>query len=144
VAFVDNRTILVADYGDESAYKADTEALRETFGDERHLTIIKLPCYDPGSQPASKKSKHTEQFDSAEGAYVNMLVSDKAIYVPQFGSPQDQLALEIVRTNTDKKVLSINTSQLAHMGGSVRCMSWQIYRDTEIATSLLGKASKNH
>jgi agmatine/peptidylarginine deiminase len=148
VSFLDQDTVLVGDYGYVDEYQADVDALQAAFGDG--LGIHKLPCYE-----SSNAGSKVGSFDSAEGAYINMLVSDTAIYVPVFAKKgddstqnrdiiaADQEALNTVRVNTNKKVLSVNTRELSHMGGSVRCMSWQLYVDNPIAKALMSSASNN-
>ena len=71
-----------------------------------------------------------------------MLVTDNAVYVPQFDSAEDQAASDVVRANTEKMVLPVNTAQVAVMGGNVRCTTWQMYHDTDIALALVGQAEK--
>mgnify|MGYP001548023195 CR=1 FL=1 len=50
--------------------------------------------------------------------------------------PNDE-AIEIIRENAgEKTVVTINTGDIAHMGGSVRCLSWQLYADDITALGL--------
>lgn len=35
-------------------------------------------------------------------------------------------ALELIRANTDKEVVEINAEKVCPMGGSVRCLTWQL------------------
>ena len=75
------------------------------------------------------------------GAYVNILLTDSSVYVPQFGKANlDSKAYEIVRQNTYRRVVSVDTGRLSHMGGSIRCMSWQISMSNPLATELLAAA----
>ena len=146
ISFLDATTALVGDYGFADAYQADVTALQTAFGNT--LSVNRLSCYTPAN--AGTK---VGVFDSADGAYINMLVSDTAVYVPQFVKENDdsqqnqqilaadQVAIAAITALTSKKVLSVNTGALAHMGGNVRCMSWQLYLDTPLAQALTSAAS---
>ena len=71
------------------------------------------------------------------GSYVNMLVTNNAVYVPQFNqSNYDSQAIEVIKSHTSKNVLPVDMSKLSHMGGSVRCMSWQIESSHPVAQAL--------
>ena len=71
------------------------------------------------------------------GSYANMLVTDNAVYVPQYNQPTcDTQAIEVIKSHTSKKVVPVDMSKLSHMGGSVRCMSWQIQSSHPIAQTL--------
>ena len=74
---------------------------------------------------------------------MNILVTNNAVYVPQFGKPKcDKKALDLVQAYTNKTVVPIDTSKLSHMGGSVRCMTSQVEYCTSVAESLLKVARK--
>jgi agmatine/peptidylarginine deiminase len=71
------------------------------------------------------------------GSYANMLVTNNAVYVPQYNQPSyDTQAIEVTKSHTSKKVVPVDMSKLSHMGGSVRCMSWQIESSHPIAQAL--------
>ena len=40
--------------------------------------------------------------------------------------PHDQKALRMIKQNTTKKVIPINAESVCPMGGSVRCLTWQV------------------
>ena len=66
-----------------------------------------------------------------------MLVTNNAVYVPQFNQPDyDLQAIEVIKSHTSKKVIPVDTSKLSHMGGSVRCMSWQVESSHPLAQAL--------
>ena len=65
-------------------------------------------------------------FPSACGDYVNTLVTSWAVYVPVYGSPLDEEALEVFRENTDKEVIPIDASAVCFMGGSLHCLTWDV------------------
>ena len=69
---------------------------------------------------------YDEKFGSACGLYTNMLVTPERIYFPQFGIKEDAVALQQIRSVTKRTVVPVQSSNVCHMGGGVRCMSWQV------------------
>lgn len=65
-------------------------------------------------------------FTSACNIFVNSLVTDKYIYMPTFDSPYDTEMLNLFNANTNKTVVPIPAENVCFMGGSVRCLSWQV------------------
>ncbi|XP_065051630.1 putative agmatine deiminase isoform X2 [Rhopilema esculentum] len=138
VSFIDTNVLAIGDYCDAKYYKLVKEAVEEIFPD---LTIVKVPCMDDGKSKPTK-SPNWRGFSSSVGSYVNSLLTDSTVYVPQFNkADNDQIALDIVQKNTHRRVVTVDTSRLSHMGGSVRCMSWQISSSDPLAKALL-KAAK--
>ena len=68
-------------------------------------------------------------YASSCGVYVNCVVTNNYIYVPQFGGEHanlDKKALEQFENNPCGKVaVPIDVSEVCIMGGSLRCLSWQ-------------------
>lgn len=86
--------------------------------------------------------KRWKGFTTAVGCYVNMLVTNNAVYVPQFNMPNcDTQAIDVIKSHTNKKVVPIDASKLSHMGGSVRCMCWQI-ESSHLVAQVLKKVCK--
>lgn len=118
VSFIDEGVLLVNAYADDPAYEAQLLAdLRRGLPDVDIHTIVN--AYD-GSDI------YDSRFGSACGLYTNALVTPHAVYLPQFGIPQDAQALEMVTRLTRKQVIPVASQQVCHMGGGVRCMSSQI------------------
>lgn len=69
---------------------------------------------------------HDNRFGSACGLYVNMLVTPRRIYLPQFGVPEDQTAIATLAQWTDKEIVPVSSAGVCPMGGGVRCMSQQL------------------
>ncbi len=65
-------------------------------------------------------------FASACGINLNSTMTYEHIYVPVFGGPLDDQAVEIITVNTTKTVHKVDASGVCFMGGSVRCLSWQV------------------
>ncbi len=118
VAFVDTNTLIVNSYPDDPAYAS---TLHEDL--QRGLpgvTIHEITTPYDGSEI------HDERFGSACGLYTNALVTPERVYLPQFGIPEDEVALAQVRAATDRAVVPVPSSGVCAMGGGVRCMSWQL------------------
>ncbi len=67
-----------------------------------------------------------KDFPTACGLYVNSVQAPGRVYVPTFGLDADAEALEAVRAATDREVVPVDASGVCHMGGSVRCLAWQV------------------
>ena len=131
VSFIEENVILICSYGDDVEnvnYYNDVEnAILTKFP---NVTTVKVSCKGTPSK--------WRGFDTARNVYVNILVTNNAVYVPSFSQEHNQQVLTKVRNNVhgSTKVLSVNTSKLSKMGGSVRCMSWQLKSDNIIARAL--------
>jgi agmatine deiminase len=118
VSFVDTNTLIVNSYPEDPAY---ARQLRQDL--EQGLpgvTIHEIVTPYDGSQI------YDERFGSACGLYTNALVTPERIYFPQFGIPEDEIALAQVRAATSRDVVPVSSQQVCQMGGGVRCMSWQL------------------
>lgn len=45
--------------------------------------------------------------------------------MPHFGDSNSDVAIETIKANTNKTVVSVPAKNVCKMGGSVRCLSWQ-------------------
>lgn len=118
VAFVDTNTLIVNSYPEDPSY---ARALHDDL--QRGLpgvTIHEITTPYDGSEI------YDERFGSACGLYTNALVTPERVYLPQFGIPEDEVALAQVRAATDRAVVPIPSSGVCAMGGGVRCLSWQL------------------
>ena len=59
----------------------------------------------------------------ASGLYVNFLETSKAVFVPQFGLPEDERAFNTIKRCTYKTVIKVDCSQIAQYGGAVHCLT---------------------
>jgi agmatine/peptidylarginine deiminase len=118
VAFVGPNTLIINRYGEDAAYatalRADLEA--GLPGVEIHEIVT----------PYDGSEIYDSRFGSACGLYTNALVTPHRVYLPQFGIPEDQIALDQVRAATDRTVIPVPSGDVCAMGGGVRCMSWQL------------------
>lgn len=134
VSFVNEDTLLVAYYQDDKEYYDVIEhEVKKAFP---HINVVPLPCYEV------KKKSHG--FSSAEGSYANSLVTYNAVYLPFFSNQSsNEKALKVFQDNTNKEVIPVYGMQkVAPLGGSLRCMSWQIDEDHPIAKSLFEYVEK--
>lgn len=63
---------------------------------------------------------------SACGVNVNATVTANYIYMPFFGDEASASALATIRANTTKTVIPVPAGKVCKLGGSVRCLTWQI------------------
>lgn len=118
VSFVDTNTLIINSYPEDPAYARQLRRDLEQGLPGVAIHEIVTP-YD-GSQI------YDERFGSACGLYTNALVTPDRIYFPQFGIPEDAIALAQVRAVTSREVVPVSSHQVCQMGGGVRCMSWQL------------------
>jgi agmatine/peptidylarginine deiminase len=119
VMWLDEKTLLVNDYSKERAFRESV--LKELKTSFPSANIIEVPVEYGHNKPGE-----WEGFESACGVNLNSVLTFKSIYVPVFGMPHDKKALEIIRKNTEKKVIEIDATGVCPMGGSVRCLTWQL------------------
>lgn len=119
LSWIDENTLLVNDYSDDTVFqKLVMDELTLSFP---NTTIISVPVEfatnSPGQWPG---------FESACGVNLNSTVTFNNIYVPTFGMSHEQDALNIIKQNTTKNVIEVNAEGVCAMGGSVRCLTWQL------------------
>lgn len=135
VSFVDQNTLVINSYPEDPDYAKQLKAdLKRGLPNVKIREII--TPYD-GSQIYDAK------FGSACGLYTNMLVTPERIYFPQFGIKEDAVALQQIRSATKRTVVPVQSASVCHMGGGVRCMSWQIRgKNAELFLDYLDKISE--
>ena len=113
--FIDENTLALNRYDEPLR----SDILKELTSSFSKIKIIEVETrydeddWDPG-------------FSSACGIYTNSIVTNKYIYVPIFGTKPDLKAIKTIQKNTDKTVVPIEASSVCYMGGSVRCLGWQL------------------
>ncbi len=118
VAFIEPNVLVINSYPEDPAYAAALRA--DVLAGLPSVTLHEIVTPYDGS------TIYDAAFGSACGLYTNMLVTPQRIYLPQFGIPEDAEALASLRRWTDKEVVPVSSRQVCHMGGGVRCMSWQL------------------
>ena len=110
-----SNVVAVTRYGGE--FQAAVEhALRSAFPGVRIVeleTEFSSAAYDPA-------------FGSAQGVYVNAVVTDRFLYLPVYGTAADDRALAQVSAATDRKVIPVSAGNIGKLGGSVRCLCSQM------------------
>jgi len=119
VSWVDKNTLLVNDYSKTPSFR--TAVMKELKTSFPTAKIVEVPV-----EYKTNPKGQWEGFESACGVNLNATVTYHNIYVPTFNMPHDQKALTIIKQNTSKKVIPINAENVCPMGGSVRCLTWQV------------------
>ncbi len=63
--------------------------------------------------------------DSAVGCYLNFLETEKAIFLPVFGAPEDESAVKRATELFSKPVVPVVLNEIAKEGGCLNCISWE-------------------
>ncbi len=114
VMFTDSNTLFVNTNREPLRSKVLRE-LRRAFPAVRLIEIPFRPdrqVWDP-------------EFPSSCGIYVSAAVTDKAVYLPQFGTNLDARVLQLVRRNTRKTVVPVASKNACFMGASPRRLAWR-------------------
>ncbi len=118
VSFVDTNTLIVNTYPDDPDYARQLVSdLKRGLPNVRIHEIV---------TPYDDSSIYDSRFGSACGLYTNALVTPERVYLPQFGVPEDKIALAQVRAVTTRQVVPVGSRDVCTMGGGVRCMSGQL------------------
>ena len=119
VSWVDKNTLLVNDYSKIPSFR--TVVMDELKASFPSAKIVEVPV-----EYKTNPKGQWDGFESACGVNLNSTVTYNNIYVPTFNMPHDQKALRMIKQNTTKKVIPINAESVCPMGGSVRCLTWQV------------------
>jgi len=117
VMFADVNTLLVNDYSSDPAFR--TQVLTELQNAFPGLNIVEVPVIFDNSATGS-------DIGSACGINLNSTATYNNLYVPTFGADNDDAALNIIRANSTKNVVPVPANGVCIMGGSVRCLTWQL------------------
>ncbi|PKV75299.1 agmatine deiminase family protein [Pontibacter ramchanderi] len=117
VRFVDNHTLLVADYNEELDYWKTKyrNALQKT-----ELRLLDFPAVN--TERKSKEGNYT-----AHGCYINFAQIGDVILFPQFDLPEDKEAFkEAKRIFKNCQVIPVASGELAEDGGVLNCVTWNV------------------
>ena len=136
VSFVEENVLLISLFDDADGpgfYDEMKNAVLQVFP---NITVVPLPCY-------IKKSE-SHGFATAEGSYANSLVTNNAVYLPFFANQtSNQRAFDVFQRSTKKVVVPVhNAGKVPVLGGSLRCMTWQIDQDHPVAQALFAYVDK--
>jgi len=135
VAFIDANTLVINSYPEDPEYAAQLKS-------DLRVGLPAVTLYEI-TTPYDGSEIYDDKFGSACGLYTNMLVTPNRIYLPQFGIPEDTEALESVRRWTTKDVIPVRSDKVCHMGGGVRCMSWQLRGQNAAKLKAWAKAQRS-
>lgn len=115
--WTDDNTLLVNDYSDMPELRRKImDELNQSFPGVR---IVEVPVvFDDAGGDGN--------IGSACGIHLNATATWENIYVPVFNAGHDQQAVDLIRQNTRKHVITIDARGVCQMGGSVRCLTWQL------------------
>ncbi len=116
VMFTGDNTLLVNNYPDDPAFKAEVNAKLASG-----LPNVEIKEIEGGGY-----GEAYGDYASACGIYVNSVVTNRFIYAPVFDDAKDDAAIQTISSNTGKTVITINAKEVCGLGGSVRCLSWQL------------------
>lgn len=108
VRFVNENTVI----GNASPYKNGYEQKVKMSLKKHGISCLDFPYFDSAGI-------------SAVGSYLNFLETDKHIFLPIFGSVQDETALKCAREIFNKKIIPVNINGIAEEGGGLNCISWE-------------------
>ena len=108
VRFVNDNTMI----GNDSPYKNGYEQKVKRVLKKHGISVMDFPYFDSAGI-------------SAVGSYLNFLETDKHIFLPIFGSVQDETAVKRAKEIFDKKIVAVNINSIAEDGGVLNCISWE-------------------
>ena len=108
VRFVNENTMI----GNASPYKNGYEQKVKMSLKKHGISCLDFPYFDSAGI-------------SAVGSYLNFLETDKHIFLPIFGSVQDETAVKRAKEIFEKKIVAVNINGIAKDGGILNCISWE-------------------
>eukprot|EP01126_Amoeba_proteus_P027388 TRINITY_DN2719_c0_g2_i11.p1 TRINITY_DN2719_c0_g2~~TRINITY_DN2719_c0_g2_i11.p1 ORF type:complete len:203 (+),score=54.96 TRINITY_DN2719_c0_g2_i11:805-1413(+) len=122
-AFLDENTLVLRKFQD---LKFRETILREISENLTNVKILEMP-------KDYYKLDEWRGFESARGIYVNSIVTPNFVFLPVFGNlEEDEEVTCFLQSNTAKQVVRVEVSGVCHMGGSARCLSWQVMGDRSV------------
>jgi agmatine deiminase len=114
----------------KAAYKTLSEA---TDAKGRKLKVHKLcltkePCYLRGADTIDivQGTIPREEGEISIASYMNFLITNKAIILPQYGDENDALAAaQVQEMFPDYEIVPIRTEEVAYGGGNIHCITQQ-------------------
>lgn len=99
----------------------------------RKLKVHKLCCpvnnveIEEGFKiDSAKDTKPREAGEICIASYMNYLITNNAVIVPQYGDENDSLAIEQLKEiYPDKDVVGVNTVEIVYGGGNIHCFTQQ-------------------
>ena len=92
------------------------------------MCVTKAPCYlqEAATIDYVEGSIPREEGEMAIASYLNFLIVNGGIILPQYGDENDQLAKQQVQEMfPDRKVVGVRTEEIAYGGGNIHCITQQ-------------------
>ncbi|MGT2751185.1 agmatine deiminase [Streptococcus orisasini] len=92
------------------------------------MCVTKEPCYLKAADTIDygEGSIPREEGEIAIASYLNFLIVNGGIILPQYGDDNDQLALQQVQEMfPDRKIVGVRTEEIAYGGGNIHCITQQ-------------------
>ncbi|MES0879265.1 agmatine deiminase family protein [Roseibium sp. SCP14] len=108
---------------------AEEDTIIVNYYDEpmRSMVLEELEAAFPGIRIVEVETAwDLDDEGSACGVNVNATVTANNIYMPHFGDTASDAALAVIRANTSKAVFPVPAKKVCKLGGSVRCLTWQL------------------
>ena len=81
------------------------------------MTLVRLPY--------RRSANRNGRWWSAEGIYTNFLQTERAVFLPTYGQPEDELAQRILENLLPgNPVISVRSNAIARWGGVLNCITW--------------------
>lgn len=134
--FLSDNTLCVSKYPNIPFLKDDIEYSNYLNSKLNTLNLNLVTIYD---RPVAEKvngggqsiqDKSNECLNSARGIYVNFLILNKIIVLPEYNLPNYKKTIDYNSVNKNTlekmgfKVLTINCDEIAKLGGSLHCISF--------------------
>lgn len=92
------------------------------------LCMTKEPCYlkDADTIDYSEGAIPREEGEISIASYLNYLIVNGAIILPQYGDENDALAVkQMQEIYPDRKIVGVQTTEVAYGGGNIHCITQQ-------------------
>lgn len=109
VRFIDENTII----GNATPYKSGYEKRIKDALKKHEISVIDFPYFD-------------SEGISAVGSYLNFLETQKHIFLPVFGSSEDESAIKAAKCIFTQEIIAVNIKDIAQDGGVLNCISWEM------------------
>ncbi|MCR5389809.1 MAG: agmatine deiminase [Lachnospiraceae bacterium] len=92
------------------------------------LTMTKNPVYQQGAETIDQSASTVPRKNGeiCDASYMNFLIVNGGVIVPQYGDENDALALkQIQEMFPDRKVVGVNSTEIIYGGGNIHCVTQQ-------------------
>jgi agmatine/peptidylarginine deiminase len=122
LSWVAEDVLFVNDYSQWPGYR--NQLLNQLSAGLPGVEIVEIPVEFVENEPGE-----WEGFSSACGINLNATLTFQYLYIPVFGMDHEQAVLDSLAVYSDRTVVPVEASGVCAMGGSVRCLTWQLTGD---------------